>query len=445
VVSAIRTSMLTLLLPVALAAPVELLSGDALLSGGGLDAVTLRGYVEVRGSYTDAESTHWALTERVRPRLDIDLHDRITLKTTFEARLDQGRYPTGELLELMRPTIEGSLGGLSGGGPTLEEVVEECAWDVDINRTYDEVSDVASIERLFLDIKLPAADIRLGRQPVNWGSALFFNPTDIFSQVLITEPWQERDGVDAARVNVPIGEDIQITGLVAGLDDYQTWRGGLRGSMHVGATDIALIGSSDGSTWFAGLDAKGDLEVGWWVEGGFEGDLTGTDEGALKVSAGLDYSFPVLEHLYLATQVYHDGSGQIPALYDWSSRQDPTLATLSTCEAYPEIEDYLPETPDEYRLTLGQWYGLFVMQLGATEDFTITATTALNLADQTGLLFPTAAYDIGSRVSLNGGVQVLFGEEGEFKPPDYQLMAGEVDISSLYPTWTAMTWARVSL
>ncbi|MFT5682095.1 MAG: hypothetical protein ACI8RZ_003013 [Myxococcota bacterium] len=436
--------LLTLLLPNALAAPVDL-SGDALLTGAGFDAVSLRGYVEVRGSYTDADSTHWALTERIRPQLRVDLHERITLKTTFEARLDQGRYATGELLELMRPTIEGSLGGLSGGGPSLEEVVEECAWDVDVNRTYDEIGDVASIERLFLDVKLPAADIRVGRQPVNWGSALFFNPTDIFSQVLLTEPWQERAGVDAARVNVPIGDEAQITGLVAALDDYQTFRGGLRGSVHVGATDIAVIGSSDGESWFAGLDAKGDFEVGWWVEGGFQGDLTGTDEGAMKVAAGVDYSFNVMEHLYVATQVYHDGSGQIPALYDWSSRQDPTLASLSTCAAYPEIEDYLPEVPDEYRLTLGQWYGLLVAQLGATEDLTITATTALNLADQTGLLFPTAAYNIGSRVTLNGGVQYLFGGEGEFQPPDYQLMAGEVDISSLYPTWTAMAWARVSL
>ena len=437
--------MLTLLLPVAAAAPVDLLSGDALLTGGGLDSVVLRGYVEVRGGYTDADSTHWSLTERVRPRLRVDLHERVTLKTTFEARLDQGRYATGELLELMRPTIEGSLGGLSGGGPTLEEVVDECAWDVDVNRTYSEVSDVASIERLFLDIKLPAADIRIGRQPVNWGSALFFNPTDIFSQVLLTEPWQERDGVDAARVNVPIGDEVQITGLVAALDDYQTFRGGLRSSVHVGSTDIALVGSSDGQTWFAGFDTKGDFEVGWWLEGGYQGDMTGQDLGFFKVAAGADYSFPVMEHLYIAGQLYHDGSGQIPALYDWSSRQDPTLATLSTCEAYPEIEDYLPEVPDEYRLTLGQWYGLLVLQLGATEDLTITSTAALNLADKTGLLFPTAAYNIGSRTTMNAGLQYLIGAEGEFQPPDYQLMAGEVDISSLYPTWTAMTWARVSL
>ncbi len=437
--------MLTLLLPVALAAPVDLLSGDTLLTGGGLESATLRGYVEVRGSYTDADSTHWSLSERVRPRLRVDLHERITLKTTVEARLDQGRYATGELLELMRPTIEGSLGGLSGGGPSLEEVVDECAWDVDVNRTYNEVSDVASIERLFLDVNLPAADIRVGRQAVNWGSALFFNPTDIFAQVLLTEPWQERAGVDAARVNIPVGDEAQITGLVAALDDYETFRGGLRGAMHVGATDIAVIGSSDGDTWFAGLDAKGDFEIGWWVEGGFKGDLQGTDEGALKVAAGVDYSFDVMERLYVAAQVYHDGSGQIPALYDWSSRQDPTLASLSTCEAYPEIEDYLPEVPDEYRLTLGQWYGLLVAQLSATEDLTITATTALNLADQTGMLFPTAAYNLGSRTTLNGGVQYLYGDEGEFKPPDYQLMAGEVDISSLYPTWTAMAWARVSL
>ena len=442
--------MLFFLLPSAAAAPVDLLSGDTLLTGGGTDAVVLRGYVEVRGSYTDAESTHWALTERVRPRVKLYLHDRVTLKTTVEARMDQGRYPHGELLELMRPTIEGSLGGLSGGGPTLEEVVEECNWDVDVNRTYDEVSDVASVERLFLDVNLPRADFRVGRQAVNWGSALFFNPTDLFFQVLITEPWQERAGVDAARVNVPIGDSAQITGLVAALDnsesafDYQTIRGGVRGVVNVGSTDIAALGFTDGSTWFVGADLKGEWEVGWWVEGGYQGDLVSNTD-ALKVAVGADYSFDVMERLYLAAQVYHDGSGRIPALYDWSSRQDASLASLSTCEAYPEIEDYLPDVPENYRLTLGQWYGLLVVQLMPTEDLTLTGTTALNLADKTGMFFPTAAYNIGGRVTANAGLQYLYGEEGEFRPPDYQLMAGEVDISSLYPTWTAMTWVRFSL
>ncbi len=432
--------MLITLLSIAAADPG---SADTLLSGGGMDAVLLKGYLEVRGSWTDAEAQHGSLTERFRPTVTLDLLDRVSLTSTVEARLDQGRYATGEVLALFREPIESSLGGLSGDGVSLEEVIEACAWDLETERTYDEVSDVLSVERLYLDVNMPAADLRVGRQAVNWGSALYFNPTDIFSEILLSEPWQERAGVDAAKVNVPIGEEVMVSGIAAAVDEFQAVRGGLKGTVHVGTTDISLVTSASPDTYFAGIDAKGDLVAGWWIEGGLDGSVDG--EAFPKVSVGLDYSLPVRNRLYIAGQVYYDGSGEIPALYAWDTRQDPTLAALTPCEDYPEID--VPPPPDTYRLTLGKWYGLAVLRLEASDYLTLTGTGLINMADGTGLLFPTAQYLIGGRTTLNAGVQYLFGSDGEFRPPDYQFTqnAFGIDLSPLAPTFTAMAWARFSL
>ena len=141
----------------------------------------VRDYAEVRGSWTDAEETHWAAVERLRPTVELQVHDRVLIAATAEAAVEQGRYPTGEFAEALREPIETAVGGLSDDGPTLEEVIEDCGWPIETKRTYDEVGDVLSLERLYVDVTSPYADFRLGRQAVNWGSALFFNPTDIFA------------------------------------------------------------------------------------------------------------------------------------------------------------------------------------------------------------------------------------------------------------------------
>lgn len=450
------------LVSVAHAAP----SGDALFTGAGKDAVVIRGYTEVRGTYNDTAVAPWTLTERLRPTMKIYLWDRVSLTTTAEARLDQGRYDTGVFVEAFRTSIESSLRDLAGNGPSLEEVIDTCEWDVSLNREIDTVSDVLALERLYLDFTLPAADLRIGRQPINWGSALFLNPSDIFQQVLLAEPWQERAGIDAVRVNVPVGEDGSITALVGALDTnpsntspagtmigfdlqgYDTIRGALKGSMNVEQTDISALVSTDGSLHYAGLDFRGDLRgpvpLGWWMEGVYRVNTSEEEvTAAPRVAIGADYSFQVLNRLYVAAQVFHDGTGEIPALYDWNSRQDPALEGITPCEKYDDLPSFT--APDEYRLTLGKWYGLNILRLEVTEDLQFTNTMVMNLADQTGLLFPATAYTIGSRVTVNGGVQYLFGSDGEFRPPSYQMQVGEVNLEPLQPTLTGLAWVRVNL
>ncbi len=74
----------------------------------------------------------WQLVERVRPEATVPLHDRLALTMTAEAALVQGRDATD----------------------------------------FTDASDYLSVERLYLDAWLPFVDVRVGRQAINWGSAL---------------------------------------------------------------------------------------------------------------------------------------------------------------------------------------------------------------------------------------------------------------------------------
>lgn len=399
-----------------------------------VDMSDLRGYAELRGSWTDAEGTPWTLVERLRPTLEISPSERFSLEATLEANLEQGRYAPAEAEALLREQV---------GDALFESFLDLYGCTLTTERELDGVEDVVSLDRLFLDLNLPVADIRVGRQGLNWGSAYFLNPTDVFSEVIVAEPWRERQGVDAARVTVPLGDRAQIVG-VAGVDgipegELSGGRAGLRGTWRGDRLGASLVGFTDGDRTFAGVDLKGDLGVGWWLEGGFDGDL--------RASAGLDYSFPVLEVLYVAGQISYDGSGSAPEDYDWTSG---ATSGIGSCESAPQgtpLDELGAESAedDDGSTMMGRLYAIGVLNWSLTENLSASATTLWNLEDGTGLLFPSASAKVGGRISLNAGVQVLLGEDGEFSPPAEAFQSGAIDLSPLLPRWTASAWARYSL
>jgi hypothetical protein len=429
--------------PVALTWPVLLLvAGAARAADGPLSALELSGYGELRGSTTDAAGTPWTLDERLRPSLALPLGDRVELSGTVEASLQQGRYAPAEAYDLVEAQLAAS-------GLDLETMLETAGCTIPTERSIDEVGDVLGLERLHLDLNLPRVDLRLGRQAVNWGSAQVFNPTDLFSELILAEPWRERQGIDALRATVPLPQDLRVL-AVAGVVDAGAaarslredtepaldWRTGARLTWNRWNTDWSLVGGLRPEERRVGIDLRGDHEVGWWLEAA----ATGLDpKTAWQASAGLDYSFPVREQLVVAVQASYDGTGAAPEDVDYSARGLPI--DLSGCEGLP----ISVSAPDEPRQTLGRWYGLLTTRLSITPEWNVSATALLNLQDHTGLLAPFAQVLLGERFALNGGVQVLVGEEGEFRPPADALSGALIDLSPLVPRWTAQSWVRVSI
>ena len=397
-------------------------------------AAEVSGYVEGRASYQHGvDGVPWETVERLRPTFEGALHERVDLVATPQVVVIQGRDPVAEGYRLLDEQV----------GPILETA----GCSLDPPDRYASVDDVLSVERLYLDLYHPRVDVRVGRQALNWGSAQFFNPTDLFAQNFLATPWAERAGVDAVRATVPFGERHQVVGVAALDRDLEGGRFGLRPTFNVASTDISpVLGyvTDDGfaGTPSVGLDLRGQLVVGWWVEAAADVDTSALDETAPVVTAGLDYSLPILDSFLVVGQYTYDATGvEDPALYSLLDRG----VSVATPACLPP--DAFPP-PSEPRFTIGRHYALVAVRAAGFDTWTLTASGLMNLQDRSTMLLPTLAWAPGQRWTVTAGAQVGVGE-GEFVPTpwmtafDYGILS--LDASGLMPRWTAYSTVRFAL
>ena len=294
-------------------------------------AQEVEGWLELRTHlYSGVEGERLQVVELVRPEFSAPLSQRLWAVATVEMAFSQGRDMQVEL----QRTLQGS-----DMGPLLD--LMDCTWPEESNTFLDvsEVQDYLNVERLYLDAYLPAADLRVGRQAIQWGSGFMVSPTDPFPQVLLMEPWSSRAGVNAVRATFPI--DRHQIQLVGGTDDaFQHARLALRGTANVLQTDISLLGvyREEASDGLLGLDLRGTLGAGFWFEGAWHVREGADDYAAFVV--GLDYSFPLLDSLVLTGQYYRNGSGSAQVDFSQmagglSSGLEPPSATAPRSSSPP--------------------------------------------------------------------------------------------------------------
>ncbi len=409
----------------------------------------LGGYAELRvAGQIGVTGNPFLYAQRVRPSLEIApaegaLAGRLKAEAVLEATLTEGRDVGKEVSDTLLASEVGDLLTLAG-----------CAYSPEPR--YNSISDVLAVERLHVDFNLESLDLKIGRQAIRWGSGLYFHPTDLYAEVLLTEPWREPKGNNAIKATVPInGSDV--TAVVAVGDDlspfFQVAQGtaeelkfaelplsaALRGTLRLPGVDIAAIGLAKADqSWFVGGDVRGTLGVGYWVEGGWHGPTDEVD-GYGEVVAGLDYSLPLLENFYIAAEYRYDGSGSAPEDYDYASMLSGSL---------PFDCPMLPTAPTVARTSLGRHYIAGVTRLVVTQDFNLQAAAIVNLADGTAMLVPGAGVIATDRIAVNVSAQIPVGSDGEFKPADsalqYTLGTASVDLTGLKADATVTGWVRYS-
>lgn len=406
--------------------------------------VDLSGYAEVRALYQlDVEGTPWQTVERVRPMFQIRTGPRVSATGVVEGTLVQGRDSSKELLSFLQD---------SEVGPTLEEYCTPTE-----NYAFDNIRDYLTVERLFVDFEGETVDIRVGRQAVNWGSALVFHPTDIVNEVIASEPWKERRGVNAVRANIGLGEH-SIVALATMDDDLSAFEKAeifpeydalpvsvaTKATLRALETDFSAVANyrPDGD-YFVGGDLRGTLGVGWWVEGGWRGLAE-----APEVVAGIDYSFPIGDRFFVAAEYRYDGTGEPNAdEYDYSLRGGSAIDSPYDCP-FPTLGGDQGEDAPKPRTTLGQHYVDGTISTAFLNDYGATVTAIVNAQDGTGLIIPDVSAKFGERWQLHVGAQIPVGDEGEFKPPNelFVLAAGDksANLSGFIPAATLNTWVRYS-
>jgi len=399
------------------------------------------GFVELRAHASlGVDGVPVQVVERVRPTLSAELSDRVVLSTTVELGLSQGRTMQAEL----QRTLEDS-----DLGPLMDAM--GCTWPVEDNELLgiSRAGDYLSVERLVLDAYLPWADLRLGRQAVNWGSAFMVNPTDPFPEVLLVEPWKPRSGVNALRATVPVA-DHQLQAVLGTNDTVTKLRAAGRATLRLGLTDLSLVGAyrQEAEDGLIGLDVRGTLGVGFWLEGA----VHLREEPYEELAVGVDYSFPVLETLVVTGQYYRNGAG--------SPTWDPAATTSGLGEAIEppdcgEAELFGPtEDPDPFApFFSGRDYAMLSLALGISRDVSVTALWVQNLNDGSGLAVPVVVVYPTGWLEVSAAAQVplsLWGDGGELHPADDDLVLSmdggaeplEVDLSGLVPDATFTLWTR---
>jgi hypothetical protein len=287
-----------------------------------------------------------------------------------------------------------------------------------------------NLDRCVVAFKPPAADILLGRQAIAWGSGRVVNPTDVLAPFAFNElDKEERRGVDALRVRVPLGalEEIDV-GAVAG-DRFSPGKDAffVRGKIHEFKTDITGLAMAFRGHLLVGLDlarsiggAGSWLEAAYVVPDAFRKSRTPGERNYFRASAGLDYNFSSKTYGFVE---YHFNS---------AGAADPeAYLSLFTTTAYRDGAVYL----------LGRHY----VNAGATYQISpllpFTGLVIVNLTDGSFVLAPSVDYNIAQNIYLAGGAYWGVGQRPEISPGDESPAPVPSALQSEFGSYPAMVYA----
>ena len=166
------------------------------------------------------------------------------------------------------------------------------------------------IDRAYLNYNSGKWQFRVGRQRVNWGVNLVWNPNDIFNSFSYFDfDYEERPGTDALRVQYYTGTTSsaelvykpgrdQAHTAMAGMYRFTSWN-----------YDFQFIGGQAGNDWIFGGGWAGDIRGA-----GFRGEFTHFEplndrsDRATVASVSADYTFK--NSLYLHTSILYNSAGK---------------------------------------------------------------------------------------------------------------------------------------
>ncbi len=239
--------------------------------------------------------------------------------------------------------------------------------------------------RAHLTFRGARSELRIGRQRLAWGTALFWNPMDLlnpFDPIQLER--EERPGVDAVQWGWDYGVLSRLTAV------YARQRGGSSGALrwrsHWRGFDLALTGGRFRGDEVLGFDFAGQAGLV-----GLRGELTGTrsaqDGDYARLVLGADRSFA--NTLTLNLELYYNGRGQ-------ARSRDYAFARLLGGEL----------------LSLARYYAGFFAAYDFTPILRGEAYAILNLDDASRFFAPRLVYGVSDDLDWSLGAQLFDGPSG---------------------------------
>jgi hypothetical protein len=167
------------------------------------------------------------------------------------------------------------------------------------------------LDRLYFQYTLKNLEMKLGRQRINWGINMAWNPNDIFNAFSYFDfDYEERPGSDALLLKYYTGNasSIEIAGKMA--DSLADFTGGALWKINVMKYDIQLLTGISNKNLVAGAGWAGNIKkAGFKGEGSYFYPLENARDSkeALVGTISLEYSFK--NSLYLIGSILYSSNG----------------------------------------------------------------------------------------------------------------------------------------
>ena len=254
-----------------------------------------------------------------------------------------------------------------------------------------------NLDHAGLTVSTTPADIIIGRQAIAWGSARAVNPTDVIAPFSFEElDTEDRIGVDAVRVRIPLGSLSELdAGFVFG-DAFHFDRSAYfaRTKLYVARTDVSLLLIAFRENMLAGLDVARSIGgAGFWFEAAYVwanllDNFSGRDS-YFRYSIGVDHSLSSKTYAFIE---YHFSEAGSNAPRDY-------LGNL----ARPAFTDGAVYLFGQHYLAPGISYQLTPLVM-------LNGQALLNLTDPSAFLSPQVEYNISQNIYLSAGAYVGLGK-----------------------------------
>ena len=281
--------------------------------------------------------------------------------------------------------------------PSLGKQLEKDNGQVDLSFVPLERKSVvihSILDRAYMKYSEDNWELTLGRQRINWGVNLAFNPNDLFNAYsLVDFDYQERPGVDAVRFQyygkdmssfetaIQIGNSLDSS-VIAGLWKFNKWKYDFQFLAANYFKDIAIGTGLAGNIKNAGLKT----EISYFQpKSNFLDSL-----GALSLSTTIDYSFK--KGTYINASILYNSSGKNKPINS-SNLFQTFIGDISAKSLMPSKWTYFAQVSGAFNPALNGSFAVFYMQ-------------GINLA----LFMPSIVYNINDDWELMLTAQSAFGE-----------------------------------
>ncbi|HSM63564.1 MAG TPA: hypothetical protein VK833_06475, partial [Gillisia sp.] len=315
------------------------------------------------------------------------LHNRLNFKyipsTSLTARLEvRNRVFYGDNVQNI-PGFSGYISQDSG--------IADLSWNIIDNR---DLLFNSTIDRALINYTKGDWDITVGRQRVNWGMNLIWNPNDIFNTYNFLDfDYEERPGSDAIRIQYYTGDfsKIELAAKKGKSGDDKIIAAMYK--FNKASYDIQLITGVYKKDWIIGAGWAGNLK-----DAGFKGEISyfvpyetySDSENVLSTSVSVDYAFK--KGLYIYGSILYNSSAE-----DSSSK----------------LENLLYSSLSAKNLMPFKYSGFLQLAKEFTPIFRGTFSSIYSPTNHSVILMPSLDYSVATNWDLNFTGQSFF----EFENP----------------------------